>query len=121
MTDTVRLPMRQIVAELIDAAGPTLVAYMADVASRQMPARWASDPGDPRHVVPRDPAKQRLMLAHEVLTRIAAHESADIARAWLIGSNPRLAGFPPADYIREFAAAEVYGAMQAFIDDTGGA
>ena len=121
MTDTVRLPMRQIVAELIDAAGPTLVAYMADVASRQMPARWASDPDDPRHVVPRDEAKQRLMLAHQAFSTIAVHEGDHVARQWLIGANPRFSGETPASRIRSFDAANVYGAMQAFIDDTGGA
>lgn len=113
--ESTRLAIPQIVAELTANLGTTLVAYMADVRSRQLPARWIS--GD---VDPRDPTKQRLMLAHQVFATIAAKESADVARQWLIGANPRFGGETPASRIRSFAAADVYGAMRAFIEDTGG-
>lgn len=119
--DTIRLPLHQLVADLNRNLGPTLVAFIAGVSSRQLPARWASEPGDPRHVEPRDEAKQRLQLAHTAFHAIDEQESEHVARQWLIGANPRFGGHTPAERIREWDAVGVHGALRAFLDDSGGA
>lgn len=116
-----RLPLHELVADLNKNLGTTLVAFMANVRSRQLPGRWATPPGTPGHTEPRDDAKQRLLLAHQVFHALESEENEHVARQWLIGANPRFGGESPAARIREYAAVEVFGALDAFLDDTGGA
>lgn len=120
-TQTTKLPTYQVVRALNQHLGTTLVAYMANVRSRQLPGRWATDPSAANHTEPRDEAKQRLQLAHEVFIAIEKEESEHVARQWLMGANPRFDGQSPAERIREFDAGAVYGALKAFLGDvTGG-
>lgn len=119
--DTMRLPLHQLVGELNKNLGTTLVAFIANVRSRQLPGRWAIPPGEPGHTEPRDETKQRLQLAYQAFRAIEDDESEHVARQWLIGANPRFGGHTPAERIRENAAVDVYGALEAFLDDTGGA
>jgi hypothetical protein len=119
--DTMRLPMYKLVQELNRHLGTTLVAYLANVRSRQLPNRWATEPADIHHTEPRDEAKQRLQLAHQAFQLLEINESEHVARQWLIGANPRLQGQTPAERIREFDASGVYSALYAFIEDVGGA
>ena len=95
--------------------GPTLVAYVADVRSRQMPKKWETG-----ECVPRAAAAQRLLLAHDVLVLLLEHEDEHVVRSWFIGMNPRLSGLSPAERIRSFDADTVRGAAQAFVEDTWG-
>lgn len=120
-TRTMRRPMYELVRELNLNLGTTLVAYMANVRSRQLPSRWATEPGDPNHSEPRDEAKQRLQLAHQAFTILEDKEDEHVARQWLIGANPRLGGQTPAERIRDFDAPAVFGALTAFVEDIGGA
>lgn len=120
-SDTMRLPIYELVRILNKNLGTTLVAFMADVRSRQLPARWAAAPGEKNHADPRDDVKQRLQLAYQAFHLIEDAENEYVARQWLIGANPRFGGQTPAERIRAGEAGEVYGALQAFLDDTGGA
>src|SRR6476660_2816430 len=97
---SVRLP-HELVQELNQNLGTTLVAYIADVRSRQMPAQWAQPFGAANHAEPRNSAKQRLYIAHQLLTAIAEGDGWDTARSWMIGDNPVLDGNSPAQRIRE--------------------
>ncbi len=119
--DTMRLPTHKLVQALNENLGTTLVAYMANVRSRQLPKRWATEPTEPMHTEPRDEAKQRLQLAHQVFRLLEEDGNEYVARQWLIGANPRFGGQTPAERIREFDAPAVYGALYAFIEDVGGA
>jgi len=119
--DTMRLPTHRLVQDLNKNLGTTLVAYMANVRSRQLPKRWATEPTEPTHTEPRDEAKQRLQLAYQVFRLLEKDENEHVARQWLIGANPRFDGQTPAERIREFDASAVYGALEAFIEDVDGA
>lgn len=118
-SDTVKLPLHQLVQELNRNLGTTLVAYMANVRSRQLPSKWALNPEDVNHVEPHDEVKKRLQLAYQAFLAIDHNESEHVARQWLIGANPRFGGQTPAERIREFDSAAVYGALQAFLADGG--
>jgi len=96
--------------------GTTLVAYMADVRSRQMPKKWEAG-----ECVPRDAALRRLLLAYEVLKLLVDNEDKCVARNWMIGMNPRLDGDSPALRIRFLESRAVLGAARAFVEDVGGA
>jgi len=120
-TDTARAvhtPLRtpDVVRYLNRNLGTTLVAYMADVRSRQMPKKW-----EVGVCVPRDAALRRLLLAYEVLKLLVDNEDKCIARNWMIGMNPRLDGESPAAFIRMFLPKAVFGAARAFVEDVGGA
>ena len=120
-SDTIRRPMYLLVRELNEHLGTTLVAYLANVRSRQQPNRWATDPEDSNHAEPGDEAKQRLQLAAAVFAAIEENDDRFVARQWIIGANPRFDGQTPAERIREFDAAAVFGALTAFLGDVGGA
>ncbi len=112
---SVRLSITEVVARLTETLGTTLVAYVAGSRSRQMPHRWAS--GD---AVPRDDAQVKLMAAYRALTMIESSDSADIARRWFIGMNPRLSDVSPAERLRGGDVAKVLAAAEAFADGTDG-
>lgn len=120
-TDTIRLPTYLLVRKLNQNLGTTLVAFMANVRSRQLPNKWETEPTDPNHTEPRDEAKKRLQLAYQALIVIDEHEDEHVARQWLIGANPRFGGQTPAERIREFDAQGVFGALKALVEDSGGA
>lgn len=101
--------------ELLDELGPTLVAYVADVRSRQMPARWATGES-----APRAEAAGRLAAAHRAFRIVGMSDGPDVARRWFIGANPRL-GCSPAEAIRNGRGDAAIAAAHAFADDTGGA
>ena len=119
--ETTRLPMHELVRVLNTNLGTTLVAYLANVRSRQLPARWATDPSETNHTEPRVEAKQRLQLAYHAFRTLEEKESEHVARQWLIGANPRLSGDTPAGRIRDFDAKAVFAALNALLGDPTGA
>jgi len=106
----------EVVRYLNRNLGTTLVAYMADVRSRQMPKKWEAG-----ECVPRDAALRRLLLMYEVLKLLVDNEDKCVARNWMIGMNPRLDGDSPALRIRFLESRAVLGAARAFVEDVGGA
>src|SRR3954466_6291430 len=76
----------ELARRLVMHLGPTLVATLSGVRSRQMPHRWAQ-PDGPQ---PSPDAQARMKAAHRVWELIRSTEGDDIARAWLIGANPYL-------------------------------
>lgn len=103
---------REVVRQLNDALGATLVAALAGVKSRQQPNDWASQTGR----TPRPEAWNRLQFAHQVWTALQDEEGRDVARRWFIGGNPLLGESTPIMAIREDRHAEVRRAAKAFID-----
>lgn len=110
--DAMRKNLSELVAELIDGLGPTLVQAMTGTKDRGMPARWAR--GD---VTPRSRTQEQLRLGYRVWSMLLAEEGPQVAGAWLSGANPRLDEMTPITAIRELRAAEVVGAAQAFVAD----
>lgn len=108
------MPLHQLVCELNACLVTTLVAFLANLRSRQVPARWAAEPADPGHAEPRDETEQRLRPAHQVYRAMEANEGEHAARQWLVG------GQAPAERIRALDARSVLGALHAFLQDTGG-
>lgn len=107
---TNRIDEHEIVRQLNDALGATLVAALAGAKSRQQPNEWA------KRSMPRPEAWNRLQFAHQVWTALRDEEGRDVARRWFIGGNPLLGERTPIMAIREDHHAEVRRAAQAFID-----
>ncbi len=111
----VTTPQWEMVKALVDAFGTTLVAYMADVRSRQMPLRWMMPPDFLKAAKPGDEAVRRLLIAFTALTAIRESDDMAVARAWMIGSNPRFDGGSPAERVRADDAAAVFAAVSGFL------
>ncbi|BBY54053.1 hypothetical protein H7J07_05440 [Mycobacterium koreense] len=100
---------RQLTGDL----GPALVAALANVRNRHLPAAWSAADGP--HPPPE--AADRLRAAHRVWALISAVEGGDITRAWFIGANPHLGGESPVMRLRSGDVAAVAAAAEAFIAD----
>ncbi|MBS2936856.1 hypothetical protein KDN32_03750 [Nocardioides sp. J2M5] len=99
---TTRMDFPQIVAHLNTHLGPSLVALLAGVKDRKMPAKWAS--GD---VTPRVTAEQRVRNAHRAWMIVATAETDHIARAWFIGTNPYLGERSPVEVLRDADGTDI--------------
>lgn len=110
--NTNRNDPHEIVRQLNDALGSTLVAALSGVKNRKQPYDWARRDGpEPRH-----DAWNRLQFAHQIWTALETEEGRDIARRWFIGGNPLLGESTPVMAIHEDRHAEVRRAAKAFID-----
>ena len=110
--DTLRLPTAELVRQLISHLGPTLVATVADVKDRKLPHKWAKPDGPE----PRNASLQRLLTTHRIWQLISTSDSDSVARAWFIGSNPRLDEESPVMAIREGRGDDAHRAAVAFVD-----
>lgn len=111
--DSMRKKLHELVGELIEGLGPTLVQAMTGTKDRSMPARWARADGP----VPRQTAQDQLRLGYRVWSMMRETEGPRVAAAWLSGANPNLDEMTPITAIRELRAADVVGAAHAFIND----
>lgn len=112
---TARMDIHQVVRELNDALGPTLVAALSGIKDRKQPSRWASPTGP----VPGAASQQRLQLAHSEWTRVRAQEGEHVARSFFIGGNPMLGEDTPITAIREDRSADLVAAVDAFLEGSG--
>lgn len=112
--ETTRMDIHDLVRELVENVGPTVVQTMAGVKDRSMPREWAKPDGP----TPRTDAQQRLRLGHRVWRTIERTEGPHVALAWLVGANPRLGEDLPLAYVHDLRTREVLGAAEAFVNDT---
>ncbi|MGM7679487.1 hypothetical protein [Microbacterium sp. A94] len=101
----------QLVRDLTDSLGPTLVAALAGVGRAEV-NEWAAGPG----TEPSVEIQRRLTVAHEVWADVSESDGASVARGWFIGGNPWLYEQTPVSAIREDRHAEVRRAAVAFVD-----
>ena len=110
--DATRLDIHELVRILNENVGTTVVQAMTGTKDRGQPARWARPDGPE----PRKATVNQLRLGYRVWHLLAQAEGQDIALAWLVGSNPRLAEATPVSAVRDLKSAEVIGAALAFTD-----
>lgn len=110
--DATRLDIHDLVRILNENVGTTVVQAMTGTKDRGQPARWAQ-PGGPE---PRMGTANQLRLGYRVWHLLAQEEGPDVALAWLVGSNPRLAESTPVSAVRDLKSFEVIGAAMAFVD-----
>ena len=112
--ETARMDVHELARQLTLHLGPTLVALLAGVRDRKLPTRWAKADGPQ----PRKDSERRLRTAHRAWLLLAAAETDHVARAWFIGTNPRLGETTPVEALRDDRDAEVMAAASAFVDGT---
>jgi hypothetical protein len=112
--DTTRMNIHDLVRELNENVGATVVQTMAGVKDRTSPYKWAKPDGPE----PRAEIEARLRLGYRVWKTLEMAEGKHVALAWLLGANPRLDENMPVLYIQQQHSREVLGAAEAFINDT---
>lgn len=106
--------IHDIVRELNENVGATVVQTMAGVKDRTSPYAWAKPDGP----LPRPATEARLRLGYRVWRTLETAEGKHVALAWLMGANPRLDEELPVLYIQQRKVREVIGAAEAFVGDT---
>lgn len=110
--NSLRTPTPQMAAELQEAIGQRLVAYATGNRSPKVVGQWAQGIHEPQ-----GDKKDRLRALYRTFLVLAAHESPDTIRAWLVGANPSLADAAPIEALRERRGAEVVHAAEDFVVD----
>ncbi|WP_199438807.1 hypothetical protein [Umezawaea beigongshangensis] len=109
---TVRMDVHEIVRQLNEHLGATLVATLAGVNDRKLPYRWAKSDGP----TPGHEAQVRLQAAHRVWLTLTRGESDHVVRSWFIGANPLLDEVPPVMALRAGDVRPTLKAAEAFVD-----
>jgi hypothetical protein len=112
--DATRMNFHDLVRELNENVGTTVVQTMAGTKDRTSPYKWAKPDGP----TPGAEVVSRLRLGYRVWKTVESAEGRNVALAWLMGANPRLNEGLPVLYIQKQRTREVIGAAEAFVDDT---
>lgn len=109
-----RTSIHDIAKELVDRLGGTLVATLANVRDRKLPYRWAKPDGTD----PQIEAEVRLRAAYQIWLLLTKEDNDYVARAWFIGTNPRLGDRQPVMALRDGLYSETFAAAAAFVTGT---
>lgn len=112
--EATRMNLHDLVQELNENVGATVVQTMAGVRDRTSPYKWAKPDGPE----PRAEVEARLRLGYRVWKTLQSADGPSVALAWLMGSNPRLDEDVPVACIQQQRTREVIGAAEAFVNDT---
>ena len=112
--DTTQMNIHDLVREINENVGTTVVQTMAGVKNRTSPFNWAK-PDGPKL---RPEFEARWRLGYRVWRTLQLAEGEHVALAWLMGANPRLDEELPVLYIQQQRAREVMGAAEAFVNDS---
>ena len=111
--ESLRLPVPQLVQQLVDILGRKLTAYIANVKDVRAVDRWIA--GGTLY----GNAEERLRLAYQVARMLRDYDSAAVVQAWITGINPELDDKAPLRLLRdgkpEDVAPEVLRAARTFI------
>lgn len=111
--DATRMDIHDLVRELNENLGTTVVQTMAGVKDRTSPHKWAKPDGP----APRPEAEGRLRLGYRVWKTMERGDGRNVALAWLMGANPYLDEELPILYIQQHRGREVISAAEAYVND----
>jgi hypothetical protein len=111
--ESLRLPVTEIVSQLVAILGRKLTAYIAKVKDVRAVDRWIAGGeiyGD---------AEQRLRFAFQVARTLREQDTPAVVQAWMTGVNPELGDRVPLRLMREgdlnIVGAEILRAARAFL------
>ncbi|HZY98969.1 MAG TPA: hypothetical protein VFE36_05310 [Candidatus Baltobacteraceae bacterium] len=101
----ISVPLKQVVQELIDVLGPTVVAAIGGVNETRAVMQWLNG---------RKPQRPHVLrFALQLARMIALKEDVTIIRAWFQGTNPGLEDRSPALLLRSMPLGEIQGPLMA--------
>jgi hypothetical protein len=99
------IPIADVVHELVDLLGLTVVALIAGVSETRAVQQWTEG---------RKPQRPNVLrFALQLATMIAAKADGEVARAWFEGSNPHLDDGSPALLLRNAPLSDVQAPLMA--------
>lgn len=111
--ESLRLPIAEIVSQLVAILGRKLTAYIAKVKDVRAVDRWIAGGeiyGDAEH---------RLRFAFQVARTLREQDTPAVVQAWMTGVNPELGDRVPLRLMREgdlsIVGAEILRAARAFL------
>jgi hypothetical protein len=104
--------MLEVVRELADSLGPTLVAALTGNRVRLSADEWVMEDGP----APDEDEAERLRCAREQWNLLAESADPDTARAWFVTENPLLDQETPVIAIRDGRLKEVRNAARLYLD-----
>jgi hypothetical protein len=111
--EALRLPISEIVKQLVALIGRKLTTYIGGVLDPRAVDRWMA--GGELY----SDAEQRLRFAFQLVRMLAEKEDPRVIQSWLIGLNPELGDRVPLRLLREndleTVAPEIMGAARAFL------
>ncbi len=94
-----RMPIKAVVAELVDILGATTVAVIGGVTETRAVQQWTID---------REPQRPHVLrFALQLALMVSSRADRTIAQAWFHGSNPRLGDRAPMMLLRVKDVGEV--------------
>ncbi len=97
--------IREVVSQLVDALGATMVAALGGVSETRAVKQWMTD---------REPQRQNtLRFALQLACIIGEKSDRDTARAWFQGVNPHLNDAVPLLLLRERPLLDVQGPLMS--------
>lgn len=101
----ISVPLKQVVQELIDILGPTVVAAIAGVNETRAVTQWLNG---------RKPQRPHVLrFALQLARMIAIKEDATMIQAWFQGTNPGLDDRSPTMLLRSQPLEEIQGPLMA--------
>lgn len=111
--ESLRLPIAEIVSQLVAILGRKLTAYIAKVKDVRAVDRWIA--GGEIY----GNAEQRLRFAFQVARTLREQDTPAVVQAWMTGVNPELGDRVPLRLMREgdlnIVGAEILRAARAFL------
>lgn len=102
-TDAVRLTTANLATKLQNTLGQAITAYAVGVADPRTVGKWAAGKHEPRK-----PEQLRRLQDLFVITQILlSRETAEVVRAWMIGSHPLLEDHAPLELLHDENVAPV--------------
>lgn len=95
-----------VVRQLVDILGLSLVAAIAGIKETRAVAQWMSERREPQQ-------PQRLRFALQLALMIAENPDGVVPRAWFQGSNPQLGDRSPALMLRTMPLEEIQSDLMA--------
>ncbi len=113
LREALRLPIPEIVEQLVSLIGRKLTAYVGGVRDVRSVDRWVK--GSELH----GDAEPRLKFAFQLIRVLAERKGPSVIQSWLAGLNPELGERVPPRLMREndleTVAPEIMGAARAFL------
>lgn len=111
--ESLRLPVPELVRQLVDILGRKLTAYICNVKDARAVDRWIA--GGTLY----GNGEEKLRLTYQVARMLHGYDSSEVVQAWMTGINPELDDKAPLRLLRdgkpEDVAPEILRAARTFV------
>ncbi|MGB1582955.1 MAG: XRE family transcriptional regulator [Solirubrobacterales bacterium] len=110
-TDAMRLPIRDVAAQLVEGLGVKMIAAMTNKKNEQTVSAWVTGTTKPHANT-----EERLRDILQIFLLIRTVDSVHTTRAWFVGKNPNLDYRAPALAIADGQIHDAFNAAETFVN-----